>query len=677
MSTWTTIYGGRVDGDPVVAATQPFYDAASHARTTGQNIDYVSDEFRQIRFGDSDGFRGDTASALADKAAEWQAKIDPTGEIFKDVATILDSHAEQLSALRSQATTSAGKALAVWKLKNAADARAAQADQSIAGASQEVSSAQRTVDSIRYQINALVPGSPDTAILLPNLQYKEHVWQETLRERDVRLQNLHGDKGAAESESRAHAAELETWLSGARQDSWHSLRRREQELNDSTAQKIKSVDLRGAADPNLISQWLDEFGDFVRSAVSTIAHIVDAALKVLVDVVKIVLIAIAIIAIAIIVIAAIVAVIYLVAVVVAYVAATAAVVASVVVQVAVRVIASVIVRQILRMAIRQALKHLMMSTLKDVALHGLAEIQGWMNRHVFNDAPTPRTSLKTDSFAGTVLNRNRSDPAGKSTYQANQVFRELEEDAENAGHQANGVEPVSVTTSDGVWTRLSQTDISKLGIDVRLLDESAGMQAVIYQNASGDIVVAYAGSIGIDKVLSDPGEWGKDWLGGDAFDTMVGAFAAPFPTQQRQATELARAVAGAVRPDHDVVFTGHSLGGDLAAQSAMVTGSPAVTWNAKGVNTNDLVATGLTDEAIRTQAPQLILNYEVKGEVLSTLQNDTSLPNALGTSVQVPPVDSSASAFDKHDLNQFCNVEDFHGVLLDASGRRAAVGAAL
>ena len=62
-------------------------------------------------------------------------------------------------------------------------------------------------------------------------------------------------------------------------------------------------------------------------------------------------------------------------------------------------------------------------------------------------------------------------------------------------------------------------------------------------------------------------------------------------------------------------IVGHSLGGGMATAAALHTGVPATTFNAAGVNwlTTDL-----------SMAADLITNYRVRGEILSTMQ-DTAL----------------------------------------------------
>ncbi|MCA3111055.1 MAG: DUF2974 domain-containing protein [Rhodocyclaceae bacterium] len=70
-------------------------------------------------------------------------------------------------------------------------------------------------------------------------------------------------------------------------------------------------------------------------------------------------------------------------------------------------------------------------------------------------------------------------------------------------------------------------------------------------------------------------------------------------------------------------LTGHSLGGGLAAAMSMMTGLPATTFNAAGLNTSTVTRAGGTWSDERSQT--LITNYRVKDEVLTSLQERGSI----------------------------------------------------
>ena len=86
-----------------------------------------------------------------------------------------------------------------------------------------------------------------------------------------------------------------------------------------------------------------------------------------------------------------------------------------------------------------------------------------------------------------------------------------------------------------------------------------------------------------------------------------------YPTRQYNvdAYKLAKALAKAHH--HNVILTGHSLGGGLAALEARITGDPAITFDSAGVSRSTELSTGAFD-------PAKIVNMEVNGQFLGQMQ---------------------------------------------------------
>ena len=103
----------------------------------------------------------------------------------------------------------------------------------------------------------------------------------------------------------------------------------------------------------------------------------------------------------------------------------------------------------------------------------------------------------------------------------------------------------------------------------------------------------------------------------------------------RQAIELAIPVVEAY--GDKVFFTGHSMGGGLAAAASIVSNRPAVTFNSAGVHPATLEKFGLEDTII-DQRLKAIENYYVPGEWLSTLQRPCFVKSAAGTHIPLPDV---------------------------------------
>ncbi|PPU40395.1 XVIPCD domain-containing protein [Xanthomonas arboricola] len=177
------------------------------------------------------------------------------------------------------------------------------------------------------------------------------------------------------------------------------------------------------------------------------------------------------------------------------------------------------------------------------------------------------------------------------------------------------------------WTRMDDSTLQRAGIDPGLLhDAKSGFDAAFYRNDQGQVVLGFCGT-----------DEGKDWkhnLGqGLGFDDAQYASAIQLGSQAKQAF------------GDQVVISGHSLGGGLAAASAMVNDIPAVTYNAAGVNDRTLERQGLDASAAKDYASsELIRGYHVKNEILTHLQEDSiplkwAMPNAAGHQIELPEPD--------------------------------------
>lgn len=110
-------------------------------------------------------------------------------------------------------------------------------------------------------------------------------------------------------------------------------------------------------------------------------------------------------------------------------------------------------------------------------------------------------------------------------------------------------------------------ELTRLGIDPARLHTASGLDATLFTDADGHYVLAFDGS----RELID---WGQDAVGADGISD-----------QQFEAVMLARDLQAAMKPNDELTFTGHSLGGGLASLASLTTGNKAVTFNAAGVST--------------------------------------------------------------------------------------------
>ncbi len=153
-----------------------------------------------------------------------------------------------------------------------------------------------------------------------------------------------------------------------------------------------------------------------------------------------------------------------------------------------------------------------------------------------------------------------------------------------------------------------------------LEDANTGFCAMLYQSKDAqEVVVVYRG-VRRSNILQDSQTCLSQGLG-------FGAAA------YRQAIELAKAVVEAY--GDKVIFTGHSMGGGLAAAASIVANRPAVTFNSAGVHPATLEEFGLNDVTIGERL-KAIENYYVPGEWLSNLQRPCFVKSAAGIHIPLP-----------------------------------------
>ncbi len=174
---------------------------------------------------------------------------------------------------------------------------------------------------------------------------------------------------------------------------------------------------------------------------------------------------------------------------------------------------------------------------------------------------------------------------------------------------------------------LTDEQFRQVGIDPSLRSNNAsGFDADIYGDGQGRYVLAFRGT--------DAGkDWGTNLGQGLGFET----------AQYNQAVMLSRQAKVAF--GDELVITGHSLGGGLAAVGAAATDTPAVTFNAAGVKDKTLERIGLDASAVKEEATHgQIRRYAVDNEILTGLQERNIatrylMPDAMGHKIELPDPD--------------------------------------
>ena len=236
------------------------------------------------------------------------------------------------------------------------------------------------------------------------------------------------------------------------------------------------------------------------------------------------------------------------------------------------------------------------------------------------------TGMSGTSSSVTTRDGFASEVAGQQPHAVDRDLSTLIQDSYAIADARRG-KPSLEPAPPGTWARMDDAAVRAVGIDSTLLhDTRSGFDASFYRDASGAVVLAYAGS-----------DEGKDWL--HNFRQGLGFQ----DTQYDQAIALAREAKQAFG-DH-VVLTGQSLGGGLAAAASMVNEVPAVTFNAAGVHDRTIERYGFDADALKREAEQgLIRAYHVRNEILTHLQEDSvplkwAMPDASGHRIELPDPD--------------------------------------
>ena len=166
----------------------------------------------------------------------------------------------------------------------------------------------------------------------------------------------------------------------------------------------------------------------------------------------------------------------------------------------------------------------------------------------------------------------------------------------------------------GVERITSNRDLNAIGLNSRMMvDDASGFYAVAYRNyGTKSILVAFRGTEG------DPTPDNPDWRNNLMQLTGNGAKSPQF----QRAVQIGQQIN---KSDFKVSFTGHSLGGGLAATAAVMAQRSAITFNAEGVLRSTIP--GVTNAAWNSRN-RLIQAINIKGEAVSLAQDSLKFAGA-------------------------------------------------
>lgn len=126
--------------------------------------------------------------------------------------------------------------------------------------------------------------------------------------------------------------------------------------------------------------------------------------------------------------------------------------------------------------------------------------------------------------------------------------------------------------------------------------------------------------------------------------------------QYSQAMALAQKAQQNVSSETQLKFVGHSLGGGLASAASIVTGAPAVTFNAAGVRratvVKYLLRSGSWGDIPKAFKNPNVKAYYIDDEILSYLQDNTPAPAAVGERIPLEPASKGKSRRELHSMDE-------------------------
>ena len=175
------------------------------------------------------------------------------------------------------------------------------------------------------------------------------------------------------------------------------------------------------------------------------------------------------------------------------------------------------------------------------------------------------------------------------------------------------------------WHRIDDDELASAGYSTATFrNHESGLRGEVFARGPGPMVLAFCGTN--DR---------RDWVSNA--DQALGRSAA----QYTQAIDLV--VQGHRSVGEDLVFTGHSLGGGLAAAAALATGLTAVTFDAAGLHERTIAQAAdarhvTTRNALADADDGQIRAYHTTTDLLTTLQAnpEVPMPAALGTQIALP-----------------------------------------
>ncbi len=260
--SWNTI---GMESPLIRGRREQFEEASGVFKTIADRTDPLSDELWDIRRGRSEGFAGEAAEAIGQGIGDILVPLSDVPRVSSEIDAVFDQHTRQLEVLVERANQAVARAHTRWNRKESAEADVSRYERSVSHLSRQIS-----------QLRCCCSGICACGIPAQIASLESQRWNA-----QQHLSHARGDLRTAEG------------LVADSKSEWTHLRREEDELNESTGHRLKTVPLWSLRDTgNIFTEKAEEFREWIRekwdfvinefleelhSALDTILDWVDAA----------------------------------------------------------------------------------------------------------------------------------------------------------------------------------------------------------------------------------------------------------------------------------------------------------------------------------------------------------------------------------------------------------------
>ena len=223
-----------VRGDPA-----QFEEVASSFSRVESQTRFLSEELKEIRLGESEGFAGEAANSLQGIIGEIYISLSDVPRIATDISDIFRDHGTSLAAIKREARSALARAQTHWNAKTQAE--------------HDIDSCRSSLRSLESQISAL-DGSHDPSA----------------DDARARLETRRASVSGQLDHARRDLATAENRLDDSRRD-WDRIRGEEDELNEHTKNRLNGVELWSLTDTgNFITEGASNFFEGLAEALEAI-----------------------------------------------------------------------------------------------------------------------------------------------------------------------------------------------------------------------------------------------------------------------------------------------------------------------------------------------------------------------------------------------------------------------